>query len=537
MTFASFFPPRGSQGCDMNKWYRPFGLVLLAAMAANLSGCAQTSGWLAKKPPKNGTEEKLADSKDSKKKARDKDSKGKNSKELADLKSDESKSALGGPKDSKTKGKLSKADDSKVVTASKTEAPKKTKPRVDPLGEQDAADVVASTTPTKTKSKAAARRSDDDLDTFLSSIENPPSKVGKEKGAVKEPASDEFDRPPVSDARKKVVQVKKEVETSAGGFDGDIADWAEEKSSPAERPVKTAQSSSVASSFDDEPISTTGTNGNGAESPSSDDTFASTPESQQPTVESSRKQLARNGAGRGMQDLCPNADGDLADLLKELDPSDAESLKRGLHQIGQMGEKGVVTASLLQKMLKHDDQVVRAHAALAMARLKLTNAESIRVVTESLKSRDASLRSFASAVLGEMGPQSNKVLTSLAESLNDKDGQVRLRSAEVLIRHDGFAYPALQSLLTSLADKDENVRWLTTYSLAELAPESPEAVQALIKASHDPVLKVQVGAVYALGEIGPYAKRATGDLRKLFKSTEDEELKSAIVYTLDQIEK
>ena len=521
----------------MNKWYRPFGLVLLAAMAGNLSGCAQTSGWLAKKPPKKGTEEKLADSKDSKKKARDKDSKGKNSKELADLKSDESKSALGGSKDAKTKGKLAKADDSRVVAASKTEAPKKVKPRVDPLAEQDATDTLASTTPIKAKPKAAARRSDDDLDTFLSSIENPPGKVGKDKGAVKEPASDEFDKPPVSDARKNVVQVKKEVETSAGGFDGDIADWAEEKSSPAESPVKTAQSSTVASSFDNEPISTTGTNGDSVESPTSDETFASTQESQEPTVETSRKHIARKGTGRGMQDLCPNAEGDLADLLKELDPTDAESLKRGLHQIGQMGDKGVAAAPLLQKMLRHDEQVVRAHAALAMARLKMTNSESIKVITESLKSRDASLRSFASAVLGEMGPQSNKVLTSLAESLNDKDGQVRLRSAEVLIRHDGFAYPALQSLLSSLADKDESVRWLTTYSLAELAPESPEAVQALVKASHDPVLKVQVGAVYALGEIGPYAKRATGDLRKLFKSTDDEELKSAIVYTLEQIEK
>ncbi len=518
----------------MNKWYRPFGLVLLAAMAGNLCGCAQTSGWLAKKPPKKDAEEKLADSKDSKKKAREKDSKGKNSKELADLKSDESKSALGGPKNAKTKVKSAKTDDTKVVSASKADAPKKTKPRVDPLAVEEGADAVASTASAKPKTKPAARRSEDDLDTFLSSIENPPGKVGKDKGAVKEKASDEFDTPSGNDARKNVVQVKKEVESSSDGFDGDIADWAEEKSSPAESPIKTAQTSKLGSSFDDEPISTTGDN---PESSSDDEKFVSTEETQESRVDSPQKHSAKHGVGRGMQDLCPNADGDLADVLKDLDSSDAESLKRGLHQIGQMGEKGVASAPLLQKLLKHDDQFVRAHAALTMARLKLTNIESVKVVTDSLKSRDASLRSFASAVLGEMGPQSNKVLTSLAESLNDKDGQVRLRAAEVLIRHDGFAYPALQSLLASLADKDENVRWLTTYSLAELAPESPEAVQALLKASHDPVLKVQIGAVYALGEIGPYAKRATSELRKVFKTSDDEELKAAIVYSLEQIEK
>ena len=518
----------------MNKWYRPFGLVLLAAMAGNLCGCAQTSGWLAKKPSKKASEEKLADSKDSKKKARGKDSKGKTSNELADLKSDESKSALGGAKNAKTKGKSTKADDTKVVSASKTETPKKTKSRVDPLAVEDGADTVASSASTKPKSKPTARRSDDDLDTFLSSIENPPGKVGKDKGAAKEKESDEFDQPNGNDARKNVVQVKKEVESSSGGFDGDTADWAEEKSNPEATPVAAAQASKVASSFDDEPIST---NGDSAESQSDDEKFVSTEETQKSAVDSSRKHVAKQGAGRGMQDLCPDAGVDLADVLKDLDPTDAESLKRGLHQIGQMGDKGVAAAPLLQKLLKHDDQFVRAHTSLAMARLKLTNIESVKVVTESLKSRDASLRSFASAVLGEMGPQSNKVLTSLAECLNDKDGQVRLRAAEVLIRHDGFAYPALQSLLASLADKDENVRWLTTYSLAELAPESPEAVQALLKASHDPALKVQIGAVYALGEIGPYAKRATSELRKVFKSSDDEELKSAIVYSLEQIEK
>ena len=518
----------------MNKWYRPFGLVLLAAMAGNLCGCAQTSGWLAKKPSKKASEEKLADSKDSKNKTREKDSKGKNSKELADLKSDESKSALGGPKNGKIKGKSTKDDDTKVVSASKPEVPKKAKPRVDPLAKEESTDAVASTASTKAKTKSTARRSDDDLDTFLSSIENPTDKVGKVKGVDKAKASDDFDQPNGNDARKNVVQVKKEVESSSGGFDSDIADWADEKSKPEDSPVKTAESSKVASSFDDEPISTTGDNAN---SLSDDEKFVSTEETDKPAVDSPRKHTARHGAGRGMQDLCPNADGELADVLMGLDPSDAESLKQGLHQIGQMGEKGLAATPLLQKLLKHDDQYVRAHAALTMARLKLTNIESIKVVTESLKSRDAGLRSFASAVLGEMGPQSNKVLTSLAESLNDKDGQVRLRAAEVLIRHDGFAYPALQSLLASLADKDENVRWLTTYSLAELAPESPEAVQALIKASHDPAVKVQVGAVYALGEIGPYAKRATSELRKVFKSSDDEELKSAIVYSLEQIEK
>ena len=36
---------RSSQGYDMNKWYQPFGLLLLAAMVGELSGCGSLE-WL-----------------------------------------------------------------------------------------------------------------------------------------------------------------------------------------------------------------------------------------------------------------------------------------------------------------------------------------------------------------------------------------------------------------------------------------------------------------------------------------------------------
>jgi HEAT repeat protein len=258
-------------------------------------------------------------------------------------------------------------------------------------------------------------------------------------------------------------------------------------------------------------------------------------ESVEEPVYTTPKIAANKDTGRGLQDLCPHARGELREILANLSLEDPESLKQGLHRIGQMKNDGAAATPLLRKLLKHDDPFIRVDSALAMARLNLTSDESVAVVTESLKSRNASLRSFGTGVLGEMGPRQNEVLALLAESLKDRDGLIRLRAAEVLIRYDEYSRPALQTLLACLKDKDENVRWLTTYSFAELAPESPEAVQALLNATRDPVVKVRVGAVFAIGEIGPYAKRASDDLRRLLESAKDDDLKSAINHTLSQI--
>ena len=234
--------------------------------------------------------------------------------------------------------------------------------------------------------------------------------------------------------------------------------------------------------------------------------------------------------------LCPDAKGDVREQILSLNTTDVEVLKRNVHRIGRMGTDAAASAPALEKLLKHQDGLVRIHAALALARMQQLPPQAVQTVVDGLKASDPGLRSFAAATLAEMGPQAGDALAELANSLDDRDGYVRLHAAEVLIRYEQWSYRSLESLLGCLTDKDENVRWLATYSLAELAPEAPEAVVALSKATRDPVLKVQTGAAYALGEIGPFAKKAAPGLRKLADDTSQAELQTAIVYALQQIE-
>ncbi len=503
----------------MKTWYRPFSLLLLASMAGGTSGCAQSSGWLAKKPSRKESDRKLADAK---KKSGAKAAKS--TKELAELKSGETRVAKAPNKS----GSKSAETDSKIAAAG--DRLKRNKSLDDPF-EKDMSPRVADNSKKampKPKPKSAITESDDDddLDTYMAKLDKPIIPV--RKATANTSSDDEFD--PFDDgntpSKKTVVQVKKEVDKSDTDPGAEGADWDDESPDSVSKSVKAARADS--NLFNDDQDAPADRQASARRQSAVSDVES----------ESSGKTGIRKAPGRGLSTLCPEAEGELSSLLKEIDSNDAESVKQGLHHIGQMGQKGLAATPLLRKMLKHEDPFVRAHAALAMARLNLTSPESVEIVISSLRSRDASLRSFGTAVLAELGPHSKPVLTNIAESLEDRDGQVRLRAAEVLIRYDDFAFQALQTLLSCLKDKNENVRWLATYSLAELAPESTEAVRDLLKASKDPAPKVRAGAVYALGEIGPFAKKQSIDeLRRQLATTTDEELKSAIKYSLEQMDK
>ncbi|WP_010585850.1 HEAT repeat domain-containing protein [Schlesneria paludicola] len=567
----------------MNKWYHPFGLLLLAAMLGDLSGCAQTRDWLAKTSSKKRTEEEIAAAE---KKLNEKTPRKKSSVEVADSKPSKSKDSAS--KDSKesavAKDSKSKDKDKDIKTASATkskskaidaehekftaaETAKKKKPATETRvesgsNEKDEIALAGSTKPAKpAKPKASASTADDDLYSFVDKMEKPTATKPVKKVAKPE-VDEEVDAVAETkpSSRKNVVQVKKEVAKIEEN--DDIADWLDTETQPESKSVKSAivseptedesplsesdkpvarkekpRKAEAAHSWDDDLAEAKATNTRTEDESS---LFEEKPVSEKKlavTRVSEKKSGAHHESQQGLTATCPQADGELRDVLGGMDLADSESLKQGLHRIGQLGGDGRAAEPLLRQMLKHEDAFVRVHAALAMARLNLTTGESAAVVTASLKSRDASLRSFSVAVLDEMGPQANEVLGSLAASMNDRDGQIRLRAAEVLIRHDDWSLQALQCLLSCLSERDENVRWLATYSFAELAPQSPEAVQALMKATGDPVSKVRVGAVYALGEIGPYAKRSGAELHRLMDSTKDEELKSAIAYSLQQIEK
>ena len=490
----------------MKKWYRSCGWMLAAALAFELSGCATGSAYLSRWTGRKADDQKLVDV----------DGKAKKKGTTTGKKSDSLRDKAGDSqlaKKSTSKPKVQSSDDSSRLIASK-ETSKAAKPAAkkpagnpsDPF-QSEQFDALAA-------ERAKARKAQVETDPELAELAG-----NNVDGALKPGAK--ATTHPIAERNPRVQEVAHKVEDNLA----ELPAWAQDDEIPVKK--NSAKVGDFAKS-----IAADAEAGNRGDS----DTIRETAPKTAKEPVTARGAAEERPASVELLSLCPDAQGELRELVRGLKDGDTEGLKRGIHRIGRMGPDAQTAAPALVHLLKHKDGFVRTHSALALARMQASPPDAVQTVVDGLKSTDPGLRSFAAAVLAEMGPQAADALSTLAESLNDRDGYVRLHAAEVLIRYDRWSYQALETLLGGLADKDENIRWLATYSLAELAPESQETVDALLKATRDPVVKVKVGAVYALGEIGPFAKSAGGELRKLADSTTNQELQSAILYALQQIE-
>lgn len=485
----------------MKKWYQRCAWMLVATLALELSGCAKGSAYLSRMTGRDQDSQKLVDV--------DGKAKKKGSSKKSDPIRDKATDSQLAKKSSKPK--VQSSDDSKVVASKETKK-----------------DAVAKTTP-KATPKASKNSDDPFMSEELEAFAAARSKVKKVESDSAELASkaiDDITQP--ANGKSRIQEVAHKVEDNLADLGADLPEWARDPETTAKAGI--AQVKATAKSKIDA---------------ASAEVEKEVDEANQlrKNISSKVKDLAHPASAAAndvrtvdLAGLCPDAQGELRELVGSLNESDAEGLKRGIHRIGRMGPDAKAAAPALVHLLKHKDGFVRTHSALALARMQASPPDAVQTVVDGLKSTDPGLRSFAALVLAEMGPQANAALSTLADSLKDKDGYVRLHAAEVLIRYDQWSYQALDTLLGGLTNKDENIRWLATYSLAECAPESQETVDALLKATRDPVLKVKMGAVYALGEIGPFSKSASADLRSLADSTQSSELRTAIVYALQQIE-
>ena len=479
----------------MKKWYQSCGWILVAALALELSGCANGSGYLSRFTGRKD-DQKLVD--------------------------------VDGKTKSKKGSSTAKKSDSLRDKASDSQLAKSTKPKVQ--SRDDAGQAIASKERAKPAKRMAARES---MDPFESpELKDLGSKVKKSESDFAELADKGADSVAkattkaahsAADRNARVQEVGHKVEDNLADL-GDVPEWAAANEADISKDLKKGRDMAKAAAVE------TGATLKG----DFDDIRADV---RKKLKEPAPAASDDRPASTDLASLCPDAQGELREMVSGLKESDTEGLKRGVHRIGRMGPDAKAAAPALIHLLKHKDGFVRTHAALALARMQASPPEAVQTVVDGLKSKsDPGLRSFAAAVLAEMGPQAGDALSTLADSLKDQDGYVRLHAAEVLIRYDRWAYPALETLLGCLSDKDGDLRWLATYSLAELAPESQETVDALIKATRDPVAKVKVGAVFALGEIGPFAKSASGELQKLADSTTNQDLQSAVLFARQQID-
>jgi len=462
----------------MTKWYEPGRWLLIAAVAAHLTGCAQTSQWVGRVTGRDRATEDVAEV-DGRDEALSKQ------KEKVKIASDSN--------GSKKKSKASKydaPDEPKIAKKSQTksgEEPSRNEIAQASKSDRRHADTFEDETdelPIRRKSRTR------DEDQVASADEDGtwPAKRGSILSLPKNPFGGR-------------AQVADESSSQADTDEIEVREVA--LTTEEEAPVEEAGEIAAASAVAGDSVT--------------------------------RKLSKLKPSQASYTQLCPAAEGDVRELVRSLDDENLEHVKRSLHRLGRLGPDAASALPVLDHFLTHTDGYVRVHAALAMCRIDGVSPIALDTLTGALKATDPGLRSFAAAVIAELGPQSSEATPALATALEDPDAYVRLHVAEVLIRYDDWSETSLDTLLDCLRHRDENVRWLTAYSLAELAPQSPAAVNALVVRLEDDSTKVRIGAVYALGEIGTLAEAALPDLQRHGQDA-NAELRAAVTYALDQIQ-
>lgn len=212
--------------------------------------------------------------------------------------------------------------------------------------------------------------------------------------------------------------------------------------------------------------------------------------------------------------MCPEAKGDVLELVQQLDSKDTSLLKQSVQRLGDMQANAKAAVPAIRPLLKHGDMGVRIQTAFSLWKIEGSNNDSIPTLIHAMNSSVESNRSFAAAVLAQIGVQTPELTPILVRSLSDENDYVRLHTAELLAQNSDWKYQANKTLAECLLSKDVNIRWLATYSLAELIPEDDRVVAGLSIALQDKASQVRAGAAYALGEIGPYAHKSIPELQK-----------------------
>ncbi len=482
----------------MTQWKQTCRWVLIAACAAQFSGCAQTSQWVSRWSGRDKADEQVAelDGRDDVRKSEKSRNKVKIASDSDEAKKRKSKKETL-PKDdsvaAKPKAKKSK-EDLAAKSTRKTGAPQD--PFLDDADDQ----------PVPRRSRSVAKEDVASTDDVPKKNTKPVATDEDETASTVKVAGRKTSRPAAAESTEADVREVSHVERK----DALEPEWARETSVEDE------------SSQDSDEVSDRREIPETAESSEPEDFVA--------------QRLAKLKPSQASHlQLCPDAQGEVRELVRGLDDENLDLTRRSIHRLGRLGADAAAAMPALRQLLVHEDGAVRIHAALAICRIDGFSPAVLGALTKELQSEDPGQRSFAAAVIAELGPQSVEALPALAKALKDGDPYVRLHVSEVLIRHEEWSENALLTLLSCLDEKDENVRWLATYSLAELAPQSEEAVDALAEMLDDESAKVRIGAVYALGEIGKLAKPIALDLRRLDHDP-NPELRSAVAYALEQIE-
>ncbi|MEC8337237.1 MAG: HEAT repeat domain-containing protein [Planctomycetota bacterium] len=207
---------------------------------------------------------------------------------------------------------------------------------------------------------------------------------------------------------------------------------------------------------------------------------------------------------------------DISELITALGSDNDDTVENAIEEISHLGPKGAPAVPALVRLLRNSNPHIRAHAAIALGRMRKAAIPAVLVLARMVTDPDADVRHAALDALAEIEPGKKMVVPLLLKALRDKDNTVVKRAVHALAERGKEIVPAMIEAL-----KDDRTEFYALLVLHEIGPDAKDAVPAICDVLHEANEPYQrQEAAMTLGMIGPGAASAVPDLITLLDDPE-----------------
>jgi len=258
---------------------------------------------------------------------------------------------------------------------------------------------------------------------------------------------------------------------------------------------------------------------------------------QQPTKQAApvTVQNQRQSAPPMFTAIPPRAEGDIAELLKQVRTANPAGCAEAIYELGQQGPRALAAGPTLTVMLRDRDPFVRVHAARALWKITEDPRFALPTLVDALKFAPADARSVAVTSLGEMGTAAQEAVPAIRLALRKEQSPFRVQLASALWHMARNDRDAMETLTVSLRNPNAEMRWAAAQALAEIAPQNHAIISELTRRLQDVDDDVRVAAALALAEIRPTVDESSTILYATATKDPNPQVRQAASFALKQL--
>lgn len=204
---------------------------------------------------------------------------------------------------------------------------------------------------------------------------------------------------------------------------------------------------------------------------------------------------------------------ELAGLLSS---SSAEKRCFAAGALGTMGVAAAGHAPTVSKLVRDENDSVRAAALVALGRMEYI--DEISAVEKCLSDHSSGVVAGAITALALLGD--NRCVAQVATKLSDSDKAVKSAAVAYLSKNPDAPLAHADAICALLGDSDATVRQSAVSLFTNLKERGAPMVPKVAKFLQHSDLRIQASAALALGGLGPVAASQADAVAKLLRSTE-----------------